>query len=1131
MADTTTPTQANLQSGDGYGTPTPDDTGGDWTAGQSGTGDTKWWTGDAETATVNNWSEYIDTISDLRMEVDVSGTDDLPRWSNGSVNYSFGSKDGELSIDSGTQWMDWNDSQRGAGDGYPMPMATSAYDINNRLKGVVQQYSNGATWVGGESVFLNIDPNEVRIDNFGLHERMEANINNDFPGQAKDFLRESPDVQIELTSDFIDGLTEYAGQDFNDSYKQIGWAEGPTGTREISLDVLVDSSLTKEEKYNYLQEKLDINLEIDANVLGVRHGSMSWDGRTSDGHNPGMYFHLNVGDNENNDWSSGTSGSGGPGGGWHPTDDLNRYRDALSTTTDGTTVVEYAIGDWSVSDLIGRAGRYFDDYGQNDGFETTINFEARSMYMGSFLSDEMNLHVDRGDLTAPGFKLVGSLESYELAAGGGEDGFSFDFSSPGDTAFDFGFDTHVDVFDLVDRGTFKELVDIDLGSIIDGYTDSASGHAYVGVNYNFTVEGRDDYSRNGHVSANSDSNYNLKDAYFDTRALADIRDQNKELIGTDTVVYADATSLHTGIYYREDGIEANANWNLNQATGGWENNHNHGWGNVDLNSVFSQIIDTNNLHFKIENLFTDDLPDVSISSVRATLNGFGDVYQGDAAAAFTYQLFEANSNTALDQLGVLGQTVGNQRFGGIDYSKRYELQVTGETLADNYSLEGADITIAFDPVIFKNITAEDIQIGKNFNVANAVEIDNEAGTIRIAAASLGDLGEGSPITNETVLASIALDFDEQSLANPAPGESEYNNADGSLFVSPLTFNITANQEETVFSRKFNDGTGFTNREISSLSDLGGAIAVEGQDVTLYQALINIEEQGDGLIIGTDRVIGSDATFTNLIRSGDTVSATSEWLNVGNTDSNNLVVSAYGNANAELVGHSFVDGKTSLNSGNFKNGVFIEDDRESTKLVADIKVTGDAGKVVDLADGILSITADDSDVFINEKGSSNLITYQGDLNYDGRVSMKDLAYLNAGAARQQSTSQNTGEDLDNNGVVDASVAHDVDADFNGKIDLADLSVLDADWGKSLHDGDQNFVGSGDVSWNELDSQGTTGDAAWDNDSFKNQNAIEASSDYVSSLEAPGTSGVIGADGNEDANDNDMQGDVFQDPLTL
>lgn len=64
--------------------------------GQSGNqawGDTSWWTGDAETATVNTWNEYVDTLKDLRLEVDVSGTDVLPQWSNGSVSYSFGSGD------------------------------------------------------------------------------------------------------------------------------------------------------------------------------------------------------------------------------------------------------------------------------------------------------------------------------------------------------------------------------------------------------------------------------------------------------------------------------------------------------------------------------------------------------------------------------------------------------------------------------------------------------------------------------------------------------------------------------------------------------------------------------------------------------------------------------------------------------------------------------------------------------------------------------------------------------------------------------------------------------------------------------------------------------------------------------
>ncbi|KZR64318.1 SBBP repeat-containing protein [Prochlorococcus sp. MIT 1306] len=495
------------------------------------------------------------------------------------------------------------------------------------------------------------------------------------------------------------------------------------------------------------------------------------------------------------------------------------------------------------------------------------------------------------------------------------------------------------------------------------------------------------------------------------------------------------------------------------------------------------------------------------------------INSGDSYLNLDYSLTSNTTGDPLTQLAVLGDPV--------DHSNRYTLDITAESLKDGFDIEAADITISFDPKLFNNISISDIKIGDDMPIANAVSIDNESGTIRLAAASLSDLSAGTSISAERALASIALDFDESQL------ETITRDQIGSLDGNPLAFSITANSDETIFSRQFDDGTGLFNREIQTLGDLGGSISVDGTDVTLYEAMINLEEQGDGLVLGTNRVIGSDQSFTNLIRTGDTVTATSEWLNVGNTDSNNIQVTGIANANAYLESHSFVDNKNSLVSGSFIEGEFVKDARESTTLTADIKITGAAGNVVDLSDGILKLQADGSNrTFTNTEGSSNLITYQGDLNYDGRVSMKDLAYLNAGAARQQTSSQNTtGQDQDGNGVVDASVAHDVDADFNGKIDLADLSVLDADWGKSLHDGDQNFVGSGDVSWNELDSQGTTGDAAWDNDSFKNQNAIEASSDYVSSLEAPGTSGVIGADGNEDANDNDMQGDVFQDPLSL
>ena len=123
-------------------------------------------------------------------------------------------------------------------------------------------------------------------------------------------------------------------------------------------------------------------------------------------------------------------------------------------------------------------------------------------------------------------------------------------------------------------------------------------------------------------------------------------------------------------------------------------------------------------------------------------------------------------------------------------------------------------------------------------------------------------------------------------------------------------------------------------------------------------------------------------------------------------------------------------------------------------------------------------------------------------------MKDLAYLNAGAARVKSG---------------GDVASGVDANYDDSIDILDLAVLDKDWGKSLHEGKDDFLGSNELSWEELDSQAVK---EWDNTVFKEQNAFEAFDGFVGSLESP-TSNVIGADGNTEANDEDMLGTNFQD----
>ncbi|MCP4798769.1 MAG: hypothetical protein GY893_02345, partial [bacterium] len=279
--------------------------------------------------------------------------------------------------------------------------------------------------------------------------------------------------------------------------------------------------------------------------------------------------------------------------------------------------------------------------------------------------------------------------------------------------------------------------------------------------------------------------------------------------------------------------------------------------------------------------------------------------------------------------------------------------------------------------------------------------------------------------------------------------------------TPLFFGLSANQDETVFSTALEDESGFDNREIKSLRELGGDLAVEGTKVTLYEATINLEEQGDGLILSSDLDIGSyQASKTNLVRKGDKITATSQWTNVGNIEATDIEITAVANDNASLLNSSSFyissaegdsyQSLTNLESGSFVDGVFAEAGQETAQLVADIEITGAAGNVVDLSEGIVSLKAEGSAVFENKLGSKNLITYQGDLNYDGRVSMKDLAYLNAGAARQQQASEDPDAvDANNDGFVDASVARGVDANFDGQISMADLAVLDADWGESLH----------------------------------------------------------------------------------
>ena len=97
------------------------------------------------------------------------------------------------------------------------------------------------------------------------------------------------------------------------------------------------------------------------------------------------------------------------------------------------------------------------------------------------------------------------------------------------------------------------------------------------------------------------------------------------------------------------------------------------------------------------------------------------------------------------------------------------------------------------------------------------------------------------------------------------------------------------------------------------------------------------------------MIGADAAETNLVRAGDTLSASTSWINTGNVDLEiSGVTGLSSDANAVLASYGLSN--QSLSGGSFGEDGFISSTDELT-LTADITITGDAGSVVDLSKSI------------------------------------------------------------------------------------------------------------------------------------------------------------------------------------
>jgi VCBS repeat-containing protein len=398
----------------------------------------------------------------------------------------------------------------------------------------------------------------------------------------------------------------------------------------------------------------------------------------------------------------------------------------------------------------------------------------------------------------------------------------------------------------------------------------------------------------------------------------------------------------------------------------------------------------------------------------------------------------------------------------------------GETFGEVFELHPADI---------------------HFNDAMAVQrhvqvLNGDNGpTIRFQGAGLDALVSGAAIADTTVLAYIELvargDIDE--LIKDARVEDQYGFMNAETFSVPMLFMVDANVDQVLFS------------DLESLRDLGGADVLLNPELEVTaraaEAVLTTSSSFD---LGTYREVVQvgEGSYTNLVRSGDTIFQASSWRNDGEVSFSEMRLDSISDAVAEVSASFKSTGTPELPSLGWS---YQLGQGEVMEVSTSFHIIGEAGSVVDTSAVGYALSAYGdygwNTTQMEQFQVKHLVTYQGDLSYDGAVTMKDLAFLNAGAAMGTSP-------------------HDVDADFNGSIDMLDLSVIDADWGKSLHSGDGKFLGSDSITMDELFRQDGR---RWDSSAFEDQNAIEADeagSAYVNVLMEE-SNGLISATGLDSA----------------
>ena len=451
------------------------------------------------------------------------------------------------------------------------------------------------------------------------------------------------------------------------------------------------------------------------------------------------------------------------------------------------------------------------------------------------------------------------------------------------------------------------------------------------------------------------------------------------------------------------------------------------------------------------------------------------------ALQFRYVLTQANAQGGYNAAASEITEIKVATYGSdIEKARQFWLDIyAGGTGADNNKiLESVDLSFGLTDLT--NIAANDWQASSGFNLFRSTSLGgslNES-ILRASQGSAGNLSAG--LGNGIILygqgglvGRIQLDFNEDATAANGYWSPSI---DLSNFVS-----IALNQDETILGSASQPAT--RPRSIQSARETGYDINIAGlEGIKVVQALgkfgsFQIQNNiGTSLETNSARVgVGPDEKplFTNLVREGQTISRDFSFKNDGDAT---LMRAAW-----EVNGLTFSDSLENVIRGSGDLGNVGAGDSQTISNSARVK-TETAGQIVETG-GNIGFTADGNQTTYQVDTIKNLITYQGDLNYDGKVGMRDLAALNEGARLA--------------GQYGSTANEDVDANFDGSINLADLAVLAKDWGATLwtdSGSSATYAGANEVTLDQLASQ-NDGRQTWDNDPFMTEKTAQEASGFV------------------------------------